>query len=147
MTRLMETNCVHSLSSKLSTWWLASSDVKSNKTNYYYLRVIGLWNKTVLHFFRFILTALISKNYYTIFLFFSQIKWLKIHFELFLMHNTLLASILMFFFYYLCFVFVCHIVLSVPYSLVVICWERADLLALLCMIFSCVLSIFHNCPR
>ena len=27
-----------------------------------------------------------------------------------------------------CFVFVCYTVLSVPFSLVVTCWERADLL-------------------
>ena len=31
-----------------------------------------------------------------------------------------------------------HAVLSVPCSLVVICWERADLLALLGVMFSCV---------
>ena len=29
-------------------------------------------------------------------------------------------------------------VLYVPYSLVVTCWEKADLLALLCIMFSCV---------
>ena len=37
--------------------------------------------------------------------------------------------------FYLLFVFrvcVCHTVLSVPYSLVIPCWERADLLLLLC---------------
>ena len=34
-------------------------------------------------------------------------------------------------------VFLCHTVLSVPCSLVVTCWERADLLALLCVMFSC----------
>ena len=33
---------------------------------------------------------------------------------------------------------VCHAVLSVPYHLVVTCWERADLLALLCVMFYCV---------
>ena len=33
-------------------------------------------------------------------------------------------------FYYLCFVFVCHTVLSVPCSLVLTWWERADLLYL-----------------
>ena len=32
--------------------------------------------------------------------------------------------------YYLCFVFVCLTVLSVPCSLVGTCWERAELLAL-----------------
>ena len=31
----------------------------------------------------------------------------------------------------MCFVLVCHTFLSVPCSLVVTCWERADLLALL----------------
>ena len=36
----------------------------------------------------------------------------------------------------------CHAVLFVPCSLVVICWERADLLTLLCEIFSCVLVTF-----
>ena len=44
---------------------------------------------------------------------------------------------------YLCFVFVCHTVLSVLCNLVVTCWERADVLALLYMMFSCVLSLFH----
>ena len=29
----------------------------------------------------------------------------------------------------------CYAVLSVPCSLVVICWERADLLALFCVVF------------
>ena len=42
----------------------------------------------------------------------------------------------------LLFVFrVCHAVLSVPCGLVVSCWERANLLALLCVMFSCVLSL------
>ena len=36
----------------------------------------------------------------------------------------------------------CHTVLSVPCSLVVTCWERADLLTLLYVMFSCVLSFF-----
>ena len=34
-------------------------------------------------------------------------------------------------------------VLSVPSSLVVTCWEGADLLALLCVMFSCVLPLSH----
>ena len=33
-----------------------------------------------------------------------------------------------------------HAVLSAPCSLVVTCWERADLLALLCVMFSCFLT-------
>ena len=33
--------------------------------------------------------------------------------------------------------------LPVPYSLVISCWERDCLLALLCVVFSCVLSLFH----
>ena len=41
------------------------------------------------------------------------------------------------FFCYLCFMFVCHTVLSVPCSLVVTCWESVDLLALLYGMFSC----------
>ena len=40
-------------------------------------------------------------------------------------------------FCYLCFVFVCHTAMSVSCSVVVTCWERADLLALLYAIFSC----------
>ena len=36
----------------------------------------------------------------------------------------------------------CHTVLSVSCSLVVTCWERADLLALLYVIFSCVFVTF-----
>ena len=37
---------------------------------------------------------------------------------------------------------VCHAALSVPCRLVVTCWERADLLALLYVIFSCVFITF-----
>ena len=40
-------------------------------------------------------------------------------------------------FCHLCFMFVCHAVLSVPCSHLVTCWERADLLALLYVMFSC----------
>ena len=36
----------------------------------------------------------------------------------------------------------CHAVLSVHCSLVVTCWERANLLALLCEVFSCVFVTF-----
>ena len=36
----------------------------------------------------------------------------------------------------------CLLVLSVPCSLVVTCWERADLLVPLCVIFSCVFVTF-----
>ena len=43
---------------------------------------------------------------------------------------------------YVCFVFVCHTVLSVPCSLVVIRWEMNDLLALLYVTFSCVFDTF-----
>ena len=42
-------------------------------------------------------------------------------------------------FCYLCFVFVCHTVLSVPCSLVVTCLEGAYILAILYVMFSCVL--------
>ena len=46
-------------------------------------------------------------------------------------------------FCYLCFVFV----LSVPCSLVVTCWERADLLTLLYVMSSCVFVFFPIwCP-
>ena len=37
----------------------------------------------------------------------------------------------------------CHTVLSVPCSHVVTCWEKTGLLAVLCMMFSCVLSLSH----
>ena len=36
----------------------------------------------------------------------------------------------------------CYIVLSVPCSLLITCWESADLLALLCVLFSCVFVTF-----
>ena len=36
----------------------------------------------------------------------------------------------------------CYIVLSVPCSLLITCWERADLLALLCVVFFCVFVTF-----
>ena len=38
---------------------------------------------------------------------------------------------------------VCHVFLSVRCSLVVSCWERADLLALLCVMFYCVYVTFQ----
>ena len=40
-------------------------------------------------------------------------------------------------------------VVSVPCSHVVTCWERADLLAVVCVVFSCVLSLSQMClgPR
>ena len=41
----------------------------------------------------------------------------------------------------------CCAVLSVPCSLVVTCWERADLLALLCVVLYCVLSLSHTVFR
>ena len=46
---------------------------------------------------------------------------------------------------FLLFVFrvcLCHSVLSIPCSLKITRWERADLLALLCMMFSCVFPTF-----
>ena len=48
-------------------------------------------------------------------------------------------------FLFLLFVFhVCHAVSSVPCSLVVTWWERADLLALLFVMFSCVFVTFPH---
>ena len=44
------------------------------------------------------------------------------------------------YFCYLCFVFVCFLVCSL--YLVVTCWERADLLVLLCVMFYCVFVTF-----
>ena len=38
----------------------------------------------------------------------------------------------------------CHTVMSVSCSLVVTCWERADLLVLMYVMFSCVLSLSHT---
>ena len=46
-------------------------------------------------------------------------------------------------FCHLCFVFVCHTVLSVPCSSLVTCSVMADLLALLSVMFSCVSSLSH----
>ena len=37
-------------------------------------------------------------------------------------------------------------VMSVPCSLVVTCWEKADLLAVACVVFPCVLSLSQMCP-
>ena len=45
-------------------------------------------------------------------------------------------------FCYLCCVFVCHAVLSIPCNPVVTCWERANLLALLNVMFSFVFVTF-----
>ena len=41
-------------------------------------------------------------------------------------------------------VYLCHAVLSASCSLVVIFWERADLLALLCVVFVVYLSLSHK---
>ena len=42
----------------------------------------------------------------------------------------------------------CYAVLSVPCNLVITCWEKADLLALLCVVFSCVFVTFpYGVPR
>ena len=40
-------------------------------------------------------------------------------------------------------VYLRYAVLSVPCSLVTTCWERADLLAILCVVLSCVFVTFH----
>ena len=48
-------------------------------------------------------------------------------------------------FCYLFFVFVCHYVMSAPYSLVVTCKERADLLALSYVAFSRGFITFTHC--
>ena len=45
---------------------------------------------------------------------------------------------------FLLFVFhVCYVVLSVHCGLVVTCWERAEIMTLLFVMFSCVMSLFH----
>ena len=41
---------------------------------------------------------------------------------------------------------VCCAVVSVPCSLVVHCWERAYLLAVVCVVISCLLSLSQMCP-
>ena len=41
---------------------------------------------------------------------------------------------------------VCCAVQSVPCSLVVTCWEMADFLAVVCVVFSCVLSLSQMFP-
>ena len=41
---------------------------------------------------------------------------------------------------------VCCAVVSVPRRLVVTCWERVGLLAVVCVVFSCVLSLSQMCP-
>ena len=38
----------------------------------------------------------------------------------------------------------CYVAFSVPCSLVVTCWERADFLVHLCVVFSCVFLTFRN---
>ena len=44
---------------------------------------------------------------------------------------------------YMFHIYLCFAVLSVPSNLVIACWESADLLALLCVVFSCVMSLSH----
>ena len=51
---------------------------------------------------------------------------------------------------FLLFVFhvcLCYTVLSVPCSHVIVCLERAEFLALLCVMFPCVLSLSHMVSR
>ena len=45
------------------------------------------------------------------------------------------GSSMCFFFYFLCLVFAMHLCASVYMYLVVTCWERADLLALVCVVY------------
>ena len=40
----------------------------------------------------------------------------------------------------------CYAILSVPCSLVINCLERADLLAILCVMFSCVVTFPYGVP-
>ena len=44
---------------------------------------------------------------------------------------------------FLCHVCLCYAVFSVPCSLVITCWEMADFLAPLCVMFSCVFVTFQ----
>ena len=53
------------------------------------------------------------------------------------------ASFFRFFWLFMLHVYLCHAVLSASCSLVVIFWERADLLALLCVVFVVYLSLSH----
>ena len=48
-------------------------------------------------------------------------------------------------FCYLCFVRICRVILTVHCSRVVTCLERADLLALMCVMFYCVFVSFSCC--
>ena len=41
----------------------------------------------------------------------------------------------------------CYAILSVPCSLVITCWEKVDLLVLLCIVFFCILSLSHMVSR
>ena len=43
----------------------------------------------------------------------------------------------------MCFVSLCYTVMSVPFSLMITCWEKADLLALLYVMFNEFLSLSH----
>ena len=42
---------------------------------------------------------------------------------------------------------ICYAFLSVPCSLLITCLERADLLALLCVLFSCVIFPYAGFPQ
>ena len=53
-------------------------------------------------------------------------------------------DLLLLFVFHVC---LCYAVLSVPCSLVITCWERVDLLALLWVVFACVLSLSHIVSR
>ena len=44
-------------------------------------------------------------------------------------------------------VYLCYTVLSVSCSFVINCWERADLLALLCVVLTCVFVTFSYCVQ
>ena len=37
----------------------------------------------------------------------------------------------------------CYVDASVPFSILLTCWEREDHLALLCVVFFCIVDTFH----
>ena len=64
--------------------------------------------------------------------------WMRNKKSIFGMHSKLKVLSFLFFMFR-----VCHVFLSVHCSLVETCWKSADLLALLYVVFYCVLSLSH----
>ena len=71
----------------------------------------------------------------------SPLNWFKPSFDNFANRSKAVLFVDLFC-YFLYHVYLCYTILSVPCSLVIPCWDKADLLPLLHDVFSCVFVTF-----